>query len=159
MDERRWVREEPRFAELRDRLLACGGSGVRVQDVPLWQPLFDELLDRGKVMDRPTRRVRGRVGYCHHNSLGYLLSHRSGPCLATGWALDSCGLWFQHSWVVKPGWGGWDILETTPNTCERYYGVIAQSTEEVWAFETALHEAQVRYEKDFREMEEERAAA
>jgi hypothetical protein len=129
-----WVRErnraalsdDPRSAELENRLLELGGT-VAI----LFQPDYhvSELLTQGRYFPGAGALFcRGRMSACHENvSMLYLLTNGQIR-IATGYALSPDGLWRRHSWGVTDIDG--HVIETTVRRL-RYFGFVVSDTEAI----------------------------
>lgn len=110
-----WGREEretgynPRYYELRDRLLSFGGESVCFS---FGEPDLAPILQYGQFWHGyKAKRKRGKPRRCHENALAL---HRSlGYGLCTGYALSDDGMWRQHSWCIERRPRTTNIIETT----------------------------------------------
>jgi len=107
-----------KFRKLSRRMRKAGGGD---QTVPHVRPdqLIDVLLERGTLL-RPVAVVmkRGQPSNCHVNAA--TLFRAGKGLLATGYCLDTDGLWRQHSWIV-------DLKGRVIETTERrvaYWGIV-----------------------------------
>jgi hypothetical protein len=108
---------------LRSRLLANGGTRVVL---PLEADPHLVLVAReGQLWRLRRRRTHGEANLCHDQSAALWWSTRGKAQVVTGWALHRDGLWRPHSWCVE----GRQIIETTPNTFRRYFGVALNAKE------------------------------
>ena len=111
---------------LRQRLQSVYLTGVGAQYDR--RENYAKLLARGQSFSLPTKRIAGRTGKCHINSVRYWALHPGKCQVATGYTTDPVGggNWHQHSWVIKDG----NLLETTPLT-GIYYGFVLTEAETI----------------------------
>lgn len=107
--EKRDDRYDPRYYELRDRLLSFGGESVCFS---FGEPDLAPILQYGQFWHGyKAKRKRGKPRRCHENALAL---HRSlGYGLCTGYALSDDGMWRQHSWCIERRPRTTNIIETT----------------------------------------------
>ena len=103
------VAAEPHLAELRRRLLACGGDEAALQTKDLDSPA---LVARGAlrgVRGAQARRTQlaGPPSNCHHNAVTHFLRDPRRRRIMTGYYLIAEDpVWRQHSWVEEEAEGG-----------------------------------------------------
>jgi hypothetical protein len=122
-----YLKWQPEFAALVDRLLAIAGVRVVPPGVP--DPHLEQLLGQGQLWEGLAKLVPGTPGRCHENAARLYQRNPARFRVVTGYALSADGLWRQHSW-------GYDtasrsrrrIMETTERRL-RYYGVLLSAAE------------------------------
>jgi len=111
---RKEVSSQPKWAELRHKLLALGGREV----VSTYEEDMDALLVLGQVWDNPVHFIEGDMSRCHSN-VARLYDENPETKIITGWALSDDGLWRQHTWGLKDN----TVIETTLPR-KAYYGFL-----------------------------------
>lgn len=105
------------WQELYDILLSLGGNDV-VHHLDA-DPHLIPLLKEGSIEDGTVTLVEGPPSSCHSNS-AWLWVGGFADCIVTGYALDTDGLWRQHSWCIANDEES--ILETV-SIREQYFGI------------------------------------
>lgn len=117
------ARDQPRFPELRERLLTMGGCDI----VPRSEADLEKILARAVLMNGEVWVESGMPIECHSNSAYLWDRDRKNLSIITGWALsgDDDGLWRQHTWLIKKDG---NIIETTIPRA-KYYGFVLTTRE------------------------------
>jgi hypothetical protein len=106
------VAEQPRWEELRARLLELGGEDVAAR----YEEDLDSLLELGCLREGESQENEGLPCNCHGNA-ARLWEQDPANVIVTGWALSDDALWRQHSWCEHDS----VIIETTTPR-RAYYG-------------------------------------
>lgn len=112
---------------LRDKLLTFGGH---LACMPLFDRDIDKILDNGEFLfGDHAQHIKGERNRCHQNSARYWAANRNKGeyHIATGYALSDDGCWRQHTWVVAPKNGEWQVLESTTDRVAYFGAVLSQS--------------------------------
>jgi hypothetical protein len=135
---KRYVKDDPRYQDLRDKLFSIGGTVY----VPQPEEAFEELLTRGQIFrdKKPIRYacktaaleqkfgLRRYSSDCHANiAYDYVRFCGKGFKIVTGYAIAHFdGDWRQHSWGL---WKG-HVVESTVLR-RLYYGYVLTPEESV----------------------------
>lgn len=93
---------QDRIWELSRALLEFGGEEAVL---PAFEPELDRIVDRGQLWSGQAGRVQMVVGHkhqAHRNCARYWAKRPDRAFLATGFALDTMGLWRRHAWILEP---------------------------------------------------------
>lgn len=121
------VAKQPRWDELRHRLLAIDGDEV------VARPDEDlaKIIERGREFPgRGATLALGAPSQCHANSARLFEANADRVQIVTGYALSKDGLWRQHSWAIfgpdsrTPG----KVIETTERRTH-YFGFVLNPRE------------------------------
>ena len=117
--------EQPRWADLRELLLAIGGAEV----VARYEQDLEAILTRGAESDTAGALMRPAAhSRCHANAVR-LWKRNPDNVIVTGYALSADdGLWRQHSWCQRER----QVMETTSSR-HAYFG-FALNDDEAAAF-------------------------
>ena len=112
-----YAQRDPRWRELRERLLALGGEHLVACD----EPDMALLIASGREFPaRSAYLVPGKPRNCHDNALRLHAREPRRIKVATGYGLSPDGVWRSHSW-------GWEsdqrVVETTVRRIA-YYGAV-----------------------------------
>ncbi len=119
--------EEQSFDLLKNKLLAFGGNSVQ----ETYEEDLSRLLTKGNLFKNKVTTVKMKSSRCHENSAcfwgNYTDEHGTSDMkIVTGWALDSNGVWNQHTWLYQPSKDR--IIETTFKRVA-YYGFMMNDGE------------------------------
>ena len=130
--------DQPKYIELRRRLLLLGGEGTCISH----DPDIDNILNNAVACKGyKTMRVKGTPCRCHQN-VGYIADKNQTLQIATGYALSKDGVWRCHSWLInttKPfSMSGRHLIETTVGRVAYYGFPLSKKQQDKWFYDNCL---------------------
>ena len=112
-----YIKAQPDWAKLKDKLLSIGGSKIAM----VLEEDMEKLLSRGKSWPVSNiRLMKGAPISCHSNAANLYEQNPKTSSIVTGWALGpNDEIWRQHTWLwFKPRK---QLIETTSKR-KAYFG-------------------------------------